>query len=68
VKDREAAVTLAAWPHDHAAMLGHDDLDEHVMARQGGPHCLGMLLPEGGATFDVGEEEGNGAGWQAGHR
>ena len=34
-----------------------------VVARQRGGHRVALALPESRAAFDVGEQEGHGAGW-----
>jgi hypothetical protein len=34
-----------------------------MVARQRGPVGLSGLLPQGGGSLDIGEQEGDGAGW-----
>lgn len=67
-EDGEAAVPLAAWADDMAAVGGDGRLNEGVMPGQGGRHGGGMALPEGGAALDIGEQKGEGAGRQVRHR
>ena len=67
-KDGEAAVALAAWPHDMPIVLGDDLLDQRIMPHERLAHRIAVLLPERGAALDVGEEEGDGAGRQLRHR
>ena len=50
------------------AAVGFDRLaEEGVVASQGSLHRLGVLLPEAGAAFDVGEEKSDRAGGKCRH-
>ena len=67
-KDGEAAIALAPWP-DHVPTMPHDDLlDQRVVADQGRPHGRRLLLPEASTALNVGEEKGDSARRQVGHR
>jgi hypothetical protein len=55
---------ISARFHELATIAFHRLSSNRVVARQGRPHSLGFLLPEAGASFDVGEEEGCDAGWR----
>ena len=57
-------------PHgleDVAAVLGDGGAQEIVVPAEGGPHRLGMLLPQPGATLDIREEKGHRPRRQHGH-
>jgi hypothetical protein len=61
-KDGEAAVALPARAHEETTVPLDVLLYEDIMARQRLAHGVGVLLPQQGATLDVGEEEGDGPG------
>jgi len=66
-EDGEAAVSLAARADNVTSMLCHDLLYQGVMPHEGLSHGIAMLLPEGGAGVNVGEEKGDRAGWELSH-
>jgi hypothetical protein len=50
---------------DEAAVVVLDGLLENgVVASEGSAHGVRVFIPEFSAAFDVGEEEGDGSGWQ----
>ena len=50
---------VAAGLEDVAAVLADRLAQQDVVARQGHAHEVGILLPQPGAAFDVGEQEGD---------
>jgi hypothetical protein len=59
-EDGEEAVAFAPAFDDPAVGLSDGGCHEGVVAGQRRAHRRGVLLPEAGAAFDVGEEEGDG--------
>jgi hypothetical protein len=60
----EGSVHSVAGHLDDRPAVGHDGRPhQRIVARQRGPHLLGLLLPEVRAAFDVGEKES----YRAGH-
>ena len=54
--------------NDVARMLLNDLTQDGFLAAKGVLHQIVLLLPERGAAFNIGEQEGDGAGRQVGHR
>ena len=67
-KDGEAAIALAPWTDDGAVLRGDDLLNERVVPSERKPHGGGLLLPEASTALNVGEEKGDSARRQVGHR
>jgi hypothetical protein len=66
-EDGEAAIAFTAWSHHLAMMLRNNLLGEGIVPHERLAHGVAVLLPESGAAFNIGEEEGDGAGREFRH-
>ena len=58
---------VAGGLHDGAAVRLDRGAHECVVARECGPHRLGLFLPQAGRAFDVGEQERHRSGRRLTH-
>jgi hypothetical protein len=63
----KSGADLVAHALEDTTAVGLDGaMHKDIVARERRFHRRSMLLPEPGAALDVGEEKGNGAGWELG--
>jgi hypothetical protein len=67
-EDSEAAVPLPTRFHYVTVVPADNLLNEVIMTNEGRTHLLRELFPQLGAAFNIGEQEGDSAGGQIGHR
>src|SRR4051794_35074530 len=66
-EDGEPTIAFAPWADVNPIVLSDGLVEQHVVASESDTHCLIGLLPQCGAAFHVGEEEGHGPARQVGH-